>query len=183
MCMRCVCGSLDVSNVSGAVDVCDFGSSLSVEGVSGSITAANIGSDTRVENVSGRISITGAGGSVSAETVSGSIAVRGVRGDRVHATTVSGNIDFAGTVGPSGRYEFETHSGRTDLKLASNASAAISVETFSGSVSNDYPGATRRRNGDPDDDRTNFDYVIGSGQGRVRVQTFSGTVHISQGNP
>ena len=44
-------------------------------------------------------------------------------------------------------------------------------------------GVIRRRNDDPDDDRTNFDYVIGRGQGRIRAETFSGTVHISQGQP
>ncbi|HEY5087395.1 MAG TPA: DUF4097 family beta strand repeat-containing protein [Gemmatimonadaceae bacterium] len=176
-------GSVDVSNVSGAVDVRDLGSSLNVEGVSGSITAENIGNDAHIENVSGRVSLTGVGGSASAETVSGSILVAGVRGDRVHATSVSGNIDFAGPVISSGRYEFETHSGRAALKLGSNANAAISVETFSGSVTNDYAGAVRRRNFDPDDDRTNFDYVIGRGEGRVRVETFSGSVHVFQGNP
>ncbi len=176
-------GSLEVNNVSGSVDVRDVGSSVSVEGVSGRITVANIGNDARVQNVSGRISVTGVGGTVSAETVSGSIVLAGLRGDRVHATSVSGSIDFTGTVGPSARYEFETHSGRTELRLASNANAAISVETFSGGVSNDYPGAVRRRNGDSGDDQTNFDYVIGRGEGRVRAETFSGTVHISRGNP
>jgi hypothetical protein len=175
-------GAVDVSTVSGSVDVRDLGSTLSVEGVSGDITAANVANDARVENVSGRISLSSVGGSASAETVSGSIAVSGVRGDRVHVTTVSGNVDFAGSVSGTGRYEFETHSGRTNLKLASNANVAISVETFSGSVSNDYPGAVRRRNSDSDDDGTSYDYVIGRGTGRVHVETFSGSVHISQGN-
>ena len=115
--------------------------------------------------------------------MSGNITVNGVRGDRVHATTVSGDIDFAGPANGSRRYEFETHSGRTNLKLASNANVTISVETFSGSVANDYPGAVRRRNSDPDDDSTSFDYIIGRGEGRLRAETFSGSVHISQGNP
>ena len=176
-------GRLEVSNVSGNVDLRDIGASLSAEGVSSRITATNVSGDVRVENVSGRISVTNVGGSVNVETVSGSMVVRAVRGERVHATTVSGNIDFAGPVTASGRYEFETHSGRTDLTLAGNANAAISVETFSGSVTNDYPGAVRRANDDPDEARTNFEYVIGRGEGRVRAETFSGSVHISQGNP
>lgn len=176
-------GRIEVSNVSGKVNVRDAGSSLSVEGVSGDITIATVGGDTHVENVSGRVSITGAGGSASVETVSGDIILNGVRGDRVHATSVSGDIDFAGPAKGTGRYDFETHSGRTNLKLASNANTTISVETFNGSVSNDYPGATRRRSSDPDDDTTVYEYVIGSGEGRVRAETFSGSVHISQGNP
>ena len=176
-------GHLEVSNVSGSVNVRDIGSSLSVESVSGAVTAANVASDVRIENVSGRIVVTNTRGSVTVETVSGSIGIDGAAGQRVHATTVSGSIDFTGAVSPTGRYEFETHSGGANLALAGNSNGAISVETFSGSVRNDFPGAVRRRNGDPEDDRTNFDYVIGQGAGRVRVETFSGSVHISQRNP
>jgi hypothetical protein len=175
-------GAVDASNVSGSVDLRDLGSSLNVEGVSGRITVANVASDAHVENVSGRVSLSGVGGSVTAETVSGGITVAGVRGDRVHVTTVSGDIDFVGSVTSSGRYEFETHSGDAKLKLASNTQATVSVETFSGSVSNDFPGAVRRKNSDPDDDSTNFDFIINRGGGRVRVETFSGSVRISRGN-
>jgi DUF4097 and DUF4098 domain-containing protein YvlB len=175
-------GPVEVSTVSGSARLRDLGSTLNVEGVSGDITITNVASDARVENVSGRISLTGIGGSASAETVSGSIVVAGVRGDRVHATSVSGDLDFAGAVSPTGRYDLETHSGTTRVRLASNANVAISVETFSGSVSNDYPGATRRRNSDSDDDGTNYEYVIGRGSGRLHIETFSGSVHISQGN-
>jgi hypothetical protein len=175
-------GAVDVSNVSGSVDLRDLGSSLNAEGVSGNITVANVASDAHVENVSGRISLSGVGGSATAETVSGGINIAGVRGDRVHVTTVSGDIDFAGSVTGSGRYEFETHSGEANLKLASNTQATVSVETFSGSVSNEFPGAVRRRNSDPDDDSSNYEFIINRGGGRVRVETFSGSVHISKGN-
>ncbi|MDQ6738244.1 MAG: DUF4097 domain-containing protein [Gemmatimonadota bacterium] len=176
-------GSVDVNVVSGRVEVRDLGSSLNVEGVSGDVTASGIASDARVGIVSGRISLSQVGGSVNAETVSGGISLNGIAGDRVHATTVSGNIDIAASPARAGRYDFETHSGRTDIRLGSNANATVSVETFSGSVSNDFPGAVRRANSDPDENSTNYNYVIGSGSARVRVETFSGTVHITRGNP
>ncbi|MEO7102929.1 MAG: DUF4097 family beta strand repeat-containing protein [Gemmatimonadaceae bacterium] len=175
-------GRLEVSNVSGSVNVRDVGSGLSVEGVSGNVTVANVGGEAHVENVSGRISVTGVGGSASVETVSGGITLNGVAGSSIHATSVSGDLDFAGPVGGSARYNFETHSGRTNLRIAGNANAAIRVETFSGSVSNDYPGAVKRRTSD-DDDTSSVDFIIGQGQGRLHVETFSGSVHISQGNP
>ena len=176
-------GSVDVNVVSGRVEVRDLGSSLNVEGVSGDVTASGIASDARVGIVSGRISLSQVGGSVTAETVSGGISLNGVRGDRVHATTVSGNLDFTVSPATAGRYDFETHSGRADIRLAGNANATVSVETFSGSVSNEFPGAVRRANSDPDDNSTNYDYVIGTGAARIRVQTFSGSVHITRGNP
>ena len=175
-------GRVEVSTVSGAVNVHDVGSGLSVEGVSGGITIANVGGEAHVENVSGRVSLTGVRGSASVETVSGGITLTGVAGNSIHATSVSGNLDFAGPVGGSARYNFETHSGRANLRIAGNANAAIRVESFSGSVSNDYPGAVKRRNSD-DDDTSSVDFIMGQGQGRLRVETFSGNVHISQGNP
>ena len=176
-------GRLEVSVVSGSVDLKDVGSSLNVEGVSGNITIANVGGDAHVENVSGRVSISNVGGSAHIETVSGGITVNRVGGGRLQATSVSGSIDFAGTLTASAHYEFETHSGRTELMLAGNANGTVSVETFSGSVSSNYPGAVRRGNSGDDDSSRNVQYVIGSGAGRIHVETFSGSVHISRGNP
>ena len=176
-------GRAEVSTVSGSVNVRDVGSGLSVEGVSGNITVANVGGEAHVENVSGRVSVTGVGGSVSVETVSGGITLNGVEGSSIHATSVSGDLDFAGPVGGSARYNFETHSGRANLRIASNANTAIRVETFSGSVSNDYPGAVFKGQNSSDDDTSSVDIIIGQGQGRLRVETFSGSVHISKGNP
>lgn len=175
-------GAMDVSSVSGRVDVRDAGSTVAVEGVSGPITVANVSGDLRVESVSAPLTVSNVGGTLSAETVSGRVDIQGVRGPRVRATTVSGTIDYVGAIAPSGRYDFESHSGRTTLRLASNASASVSVDTFSGSVTNDYPGAVRRAAGDSDEDRTHFEYVLGKGEARVHVETFSGRVIITQGN-
>ncbi|HEV2641681.1 MAG TPA: DUF4097 family beta strand repeat-containing protein, partial [Candidatus Elarobacter sp.] len=175
-------GAMDISTVSGRVDVRDAGATVAVEGVSGPITVANVSGDLRVESVSSAITVSNVGGTLSSETVSGRIDIQGVRGPRVRATTVSGDMGFTGAINPSGRYDFESHSGRTTLRLASNASASISVDTFSGSVSNDYPGAVRRTSGEPDEDRTRYEYVIGKGDARIHVDSFSGRVIITQGN-
>lgn len=174
-------GGLEVSTVSGAVTVRDAGQSVSVEAVSGRVNVANVQGDAHVESVSSAITISNVSGSLSAESVSGSIAMSGVRGARVRANTVSGRMDYAGAINPAGHYDFESHSGRVTLRLASNASAAVSVNTFSGSVSSDYPGAVRRAGSDDDDGRT-FEYTLGRGDARVRIETFSGTVLITQGN-
>lgn len=174
-------GGLEVSNVSGAVTVRDAGQSVSVDAVSGRINVANVQGDAHVESVSSGITIANVGGSLSAESVSGSIAMSGVRGARVRANSVSGQLDYTGAINPSGRYDFESHSGRVTLRLASNANALVSVNTFSGSVSSDYPGAVRRPGSDDDEGRT-YGYTIGRGDARVHVETFSGTVLITQGN-
>ncbi len=174
-------GPMDVSAVSARVAIRDAGTSVSIEGVSGEVTVTDVGGDLRAETVSAPISASNIAGTASAETVSGPITLNGVRGLRAQATTVSGDLDFNSAINPSGRYDFETHSGRATLRLGGNASANITVDTFSGSVSVDYPGAVRRSSGDGDDDRT-YNYTIGRGGARIRVESFSGRVQVTQGN-
>jgi DUF4097 and DUF4098 domain-containing protein YvlB len=174
-------GGAEVSTVSGAVTVRDIGAEATIEAVSGRVTLANVQGDAHVESVSGAVDVSNVTGSLSAESVSGPIVLTDVRGARIRANTVSGALDFTGAVNPAGHYDFETHSGRATLHLASNASAAVSVNTFSGSVTNDYPGAVRRQSGDDDDGQT-YEYTLGHGDARIRVETFSGRVIISQGN-
>jgi DUF4097 and DUF4098 domain-containing protein YvlB len=176
-------GRVEVSAVSGTVDLRDLGSYLQVDGVSGNVTVSNVAGDAHVETVSGQLSVSNVGGTPQLETVSGNILVNGVRADRLHASSVSGDIDFAGSLRPGVRYEFETHSGRTTLRLAGNANGTVSVETFSGSVSSDYPGAVRHRDSDDDEPGGDVRYVIGDGSGRIHVDTFSGSVHIQQAKP
>lgn len=174
-------GGLEVSTVSGAATVRDVGQSVSVEAVSGRINVANVQGDAHLESVSSAIGISNVSGSLSAESVSGSISISGVRGTRVRANSVSGRLDFTGAINPSGHYDFDSHSGRVTLRLASNASATVSVNTFSGWESSDYPGAVRRPGSDDENGRT-YEYILGRGDARVRVQTFSGTVFITQEN-
>lgn len=174
-------GATDASTVSGAIDIRNAGR-VTTEGVSGATTITGAKGDVRVETVSGPIIISDVDGTASVENVSGRIELSNIRGGRVRANTVSGSLTFTGALNPSGRYEFETHSGRASLVLAPGASAAVSVETLSGSVSNEYPGAVRRPEEDPEEARTNYNYVIGRGDARVSIETFSGRVQISQGN-
>ena len=175
-------GRVEANVVSGNIDVRNVGTSLYIQGVSGNITVANVGGDAHVENVSGRISVTNVGGTSHIETVSGDILVSGARGDRFQATSVSGDLEFVGALTSSSHYEFETHSGSTRLRLASNANGTVRVETFSGSVSSNYPGAVRQRDSGDDGDSHDVQYMIGKGAGRIHIETFSGEVHISQGN-
>ncbi|MGI8508504.1 MAG: DUF4097 family beta strand repeat-containing protein [Gemmatimonadaceae bacterium] len=175
-------GGIDANSVSGSVDVRDAAANVAIESVSGNVTASGVAGDVKAETVSGRLEVANVSGTVSAGDVSGSIDLSNLRGTRVRANSVSGDVIFAGALNPAGRYGFETHSGRTVLNLQSGASAAITVNTYSGSVANDYPGAVRRPENDADDERTIYRYTIGRGDARVSIDTFSGRVQISQGN-
>ncbi len=175
-------GGIDVSAVSGSIEIHDAAQNVAIESVSGNVTAVSVAGDVKVEAVSGAITISNVAGTVSAENVSGSIALTNARGTRVRANSVSGAVAFAGALNPAGQYDFQTHSGSIVLQLPTGTNAAVSVETYSGSVNNAYPGAVRRPENDPDDARTSFRYTIGRGDTRVSIETFSGRVQISQGN-
>jgi len=139
---------------------------VTVRTVSGNIRATNIRGEL-LKSVSGDIEIVGGSADdvVTASTVSGNIAVRGLRGrttqlttvtgnvrvddlqaDRLAVRAVNGNIDYAGDVARSGRYEFVTHSGDIRLMLSGATGFEVQANTLSGTVRSDFP-ITRSESG------------------------------------
>jgi DUF4097 and DUF4098 domain-containing protein YvlB len=105
----------------------------------------------------------------------------GIQSKDVRTETVSGDIVYTGSIEPSGRYGFESHSGTLRLNIPKGAGAQFSVETFSGDLSTDFqltiPPSQRggRREG-------HMDFTIGDGRAKVTAQTFSGSIIINRGS-
>jgi len=172
-------GEIEASSVSGDVDVTDGARTVSAEAVSGSVHAARITGNLRSETVSGELRVENVAGDVEASSVSGDIRLIGIQSKDVRAETVSGDIVYTGTIEPSGRYGFESHSGTLRLNIPRGAGAQFSVETFSGDLSTDFPvtlppGGMRREG--------RVDFTIGDGRAKVTAQTFSGSVIINSGS-
>jgi DUF4097 and DUF4098 domain-containing protein YvlB len=172
-------GEIEASSVSGDVDVTDGQGSVSAESVSGSVHAAQVNGNLRAEAVSGDVRAESVSGNVEASTVSGDIRLAGIQSKDVRTETVSGTITFTGSLEPSGRYGFESHSGSVRLNIPRNAGAQFSVETFSGSIDTDFPitlqpGAKRREN--------HMEFTIGDGRAKVTANTFSGEIVINSGS-
>jgi DUF4097 and DUF4098 domain-containing protein YvlB len=172
-------GEIEASSVSGDVDVGDGLRSVSAEAVSGSVTVANVNGNLRVESVSGDVRAENVTGNVEASTVSGSIRLPRIQSKDVRTETVSGDITYSGTIEPSGRYSFESHSGELRLNIPRGAGAQFSVETFSGDLSTDFPvtlqPTQKRREG-------RVEFTIGDGRAKVTAQTFSGRIVINSGS-
>jgi DUF4097 and DUF4098 domain-containing protein YvlB len=170
-------GEIDASSVSGDVEVSDGVRVVSVESVSGSVRATQVNGNLRAESVSGSVRAETVSGSVEASTVSGTIRLVGVQSRDVRTETVSGNILYTGTIDAGGKYDFESHSGTIRLNIPRTAGANVSVETFSGDISTDFPAVRqptgRSRQGG------NFEFTIGDGRARISAQTFSGTIVIN----
>lgn len=172
-------GEIEASSVSGDVDVTEGSRTVSVESVSGSAHAAQVNGNLHAETVSGDLRAENVSGNVQASTVSGDIRLVGIQSRDVRTETVSGSVNYTGTIEPSGRYSFESHSGTIRLDIPRNAGAQFSVETFSGSIDTDFPitlqPGSKRREG-------RMEFTIGDGRARVTAQTFSGEIIISNGS-
>jgi DUF4097 and DUF4098 domain-containing protein YvlB len=175
-------GEIEATSVSGDVDVTDGVRTVSAESVSGSVHAASVNGNLRTETVSGDLRAENVTGDVEASTVSGSIRLVGIQSKDVRTESVSGDLTYTGTIEPSGRYSFESHSGTVRLNIPKGAGAQFSVETFSGDLSTDFkvtippnPNGGRRREG-------HMDFTIGDGRAKVTAQTFSGSIIINSGS-
>jgi len=174
-------GEIEASSVSGDVDVTDGVRTVSVESVSGDARAAQINGNLRAETVSGELRAENVTGEVEASTVSGDITLSGIQSRDVRTESVSGTIKYTGSIEPSGRYSYESHSGTIVLNIPRNAGASFSVETFSGGVNADFPitipPRERGRNREG-----HMEFTIGDGRARITAQTFSGEIEINSGS-
>jgi hypothetical protein len=171
-------GEIEATSVSGDVDVSDGVRAVSAEAVSGSVHASQVNGNLRTETVSGDLRAENVSGNVQASSVSGEIRLTGIQSKDVRTETVSGDITYTGTIEPSGRYNFEAHSGTIRLNIPRGSGAQFSVETFSGDVTADVPvtipPGSRRKEG-------RMEFTIGDGRARVTANTFSGEIVINTG--
>lgn len=173
--------AVEARTVSGAIHVEDAADRITIETVSGDLTASGLAGPVRAQSVSGDVKLTGLAGDLDVESVSGEVSLRDARSGNVRAETVSGGVEYRGTIDKSGRYEFKSHSGDIDLAIPDGTGASFTVSTFSGSVDSSIPMTLQPS----DDARGNrrsktMEFSVGGGGARITVRTFSGDVTISR---
>jgi|KBSMisStandDraft_5_1062788.scaffolds.fasta_scaffold02634_3 DUF4097 and DUF4098 domain-containing protein YvlB len=202
--------SVDLHSVSGSVKVTGVHGSLRAETVSGDVTVVDAPRLEAAKTVSGDVSLTGvtADGDLSASSVSGNVRAKGLKArgldlgsvsgdvsvtdvtcERLGVKSVSGNIEYAGAIVKSGRYEINTHSGTVRLLLANPGGFELNANSFSGSIRSELPltigGDSGRRDDSP---RSRRDAVnnhsmratFGDGSATLVVRTFSGDIIIAK---
>ena len=126
--------------------------------------------------VNGRIDLRGVHGEVVATTMNGSIQVRAEKLDRVDLRTLAGSIELEGELLPGARVFGKTYSGSIALRLPEDTSADFDVQSFSGSIRNDLgPAGDSKKHRRPGQ---RLEFEAGDGDGRVILETFSGSVRI-----
>jgi len=202
---------VDVRSVSGSVKVTGVHGALRAETVSGNVTTADTPRLETARTVSGDVSITGAAadGDLTAASVSGNVTAKGLKArgldlgsvsgdiivsdvtcERLGAKSVSGNVEYAGAIVKTGRYEINSHSGTVRLLLASPAGFELNANSFSGSIRSELPltigGDAARRDGNTSRGRRDaanshsMRATFGDGSATLVVRTFSGDIIIAK---
>lgn len=168
---------LEIDSVSGNVTVAGAPGSVDIESVSGDLQLALNSTDIDVQSVSGNITLRGRlDGEIQSETVSGDFAVdsRGQRVRRLSSSTVSGDATLSVGLAEGGRISTESVSGDIEIIVPRTLSATVSGESFSGDLS--APGAEiHKPEFGPGSD---FEHRYGSGNGEIRMETFSGSAEL-----
>lgn len=161
-----------VETVNGDVK-CRGGSGyISLQSVSGSIGVQQAKGRIDVHAVSNSITLTDVSGDVTGETVSGDVKLEGIESSNVDVSTVSGEVEYEGTIRDGGRYRFSTHNGDVVLGVPDKTNATISVSTFNGDFDSSFPVSVTEAQ------RRRFSFTIGSGSARVELSTFNGDIKL-----
>ena len=173
-------GEVEAHAQSGDIDVEDVTNRLDVKTLSGRIEAHGVAGDVDIGSTSGDVKITDLRGNVEVGTVSGEIELRGLTSKLVRAKTTSGDVTFDGLIDPAGRYDLATHSGDVRLHVQRDASAQLTVATWSGGLNSEFPITLKP--GEHTIGSSNAKQIIfniGGGAARISAETFSGDITIS----
>ncbi len=168
-------GEVNIETAHGDVQLRGGAGMVAIRTVSGDVTISDARARTEVHATSGDVQLSQITGDVVAETVNGDVALRRIDAMSVQATTVSGDLQYEGTVKDGGRYSLSSHNGDITFTMPAGAGAVIGVNTFSGDFNTDIPvQLTEQRQG------RRFSFTLGSGGARVELESFSGDIHLAR---
>jgi len=168
-------GSLEIDVGSGGVEVTDAEGDVSIDTGSGSVRASGIRGDAlEIDTGSGSVTATDvAVEDLSIDTGSGSVEVSGAAAT-IGIDTGSGGVELTLTSNPDD-VSIDTGSGSVTVTAPASYGAEVDLETSSGGIELDFPVTTNRI------ERDHLQGVIGSGAGRLTVETGSGSIRIVNG--
>ncbi len=187
---------IDVTAVSADITSKGMLGAQQLHSVSGDIQADVSGADNDIKTVSGDIKLHGNAqpGHFRINSVSGDLTLENAAGD-LDATSISGEL--SAQLAPASSVHLHTTSGDIELTGRLSAGASVSAETVSGEVKlrdsapNGYQYEARSFSGDIDDcfgkpAERNSEFgpgkhligTLGSGGGKVRINTLSGDVSL-----
>lgn len=166
-------GSLVVDVGSGSVEIRDHQGDGNIDTGSGSVAVRGMqGDHLVVDTGSGAVTLTAVtADELRVDTGSGSVNGTEVRGRAIHVDTGSGAVDLTLTAPPDTLIA-DTGSGSVTVRMPDGVDATVELETSSGDITVDF--AMQIRQWERDEVRG----TIGTGAGRIRIDTASGNIAI-----
>jgi hypothetical protein len=156
---------------------------IRIEGASDLVSVSSVQGSVRVIKVNGRVDassmnqgvrISDVVGDVVAESMNGNVIVDQVEGRSIEASSVNGNIVFAGNIKSGGVYTLSTHNGSVIVGLPESPDVEVSVATFSGGFSSNIPiRVAQGRRG------KRFSFTLGSGNAKLELESFQGSIQLA----
>jgi len=174
---------IDVSGVSGGLDLNIVGGSVTVQGTPRELNIESMDGDVRVQagaswlrvkTATGNVEVRGGSEDAGVSTVSGTLRVSDGRYERGKLETVTGDVIYEGDVGYKGSVDITTHSGAIDLRLPPRPDLELDAVSVTGRIENGVtsskpiPGREGRG--------MELGFSSGSGDTRIVVRSFKGNV-------
>jgi DUF4097 and DUF4098 domain-containing protein YvlB len=171
-------GEVSVENVQGDIRVRGGAGTIALRSVQGSIELEGARGNVDIHSASGDVQLRDIQGEVRAESLNGEVSLLKIDAASVQATTVSGDIEYDGTIKDDGRYSFTTHNGDLSISMPDRASASITVATFNGDFETYVPVQLQdTRGGSENRPRgRRFTFTLGSGSAEVELESFNGDI-------
>jgi DUF4097 and DUF4098 domain-containing protein YvlB len=175
-------GSIEVSGMTGEVDLSTVGGGIKVTGTLRLVTAESMEGDLEVSGASplvrvktggGKILLRQAGGDVIASTVSGPIIASEAQMASARLETVSGPVSYSGTLDRRGTLNIQTHSGDIELLLPTTIGAEFDLASTSGLATVALPA----KSGKPLKGRSVF-FANAGGGAQIVARSFKGQISV-----
>ena len=169
-------GHLSLDTGSGGVSVTDAEGDVNLDTGSGSVTITNVRGETlRMDTGSGSIH----GGDIDVSDLKADVGSGGVRLERVRAARVAVDAGSGGTelelLSNVEQLKIDAGSGGVTVRLPATVSADVDVETGSGAIDTDFAVQVTRF------EQRHMVGRIGTGRGRIRIESGSGHVRLLKG--
>ena len=175
-------GSIEVSGMTGEVDLSTVAGGIKVTGTLRLVTAESMEGDLEVSGASplvrvktggGKILLRQAGGDVIASTVSGPIIASEAQMASARLETVSGPVSYSGTLDRRGTLNIQTHSGDIELLLPATIGAEFDLASTSGLATVALPA----KSGKPLKGRSVF-FANAGGGAQIVARSFKGQISV-----
>lgn len=166
-------GTLSVDVGSGSIEVSDVEGDVDLDTGSGGVRATNVrGDELNIDTGSGSVVVRDATvRSLNVDTGSGGVDVLSSSAQHVMIDTGSGGVDATLLSNPDD-IEIDTGSGSVTVGLPADYGGRVDIETSSGAIDLDFPVEVRHF------ERNEVSGTIGNGNGRLAIDTGSGSVRI-----